>query len=297
MCMRYRKHARGSTRSENLACTYTRCLGTGRSLVWPSQNDGPHREGDEPKPMMYEREKSDLSIVAVRPTNNGEQSSAELVEPMERAKGNTTQTSTCRTQSRGSVSPGLDRVRKAAKGKRKERLTALLHHIDVRLLRVAYLALKRNAAPGVDGVTWQAYGENLEANIADLHRRVHRGNYRALPSRRRMIPKPNGGKRPLGIAALEDKIVQRAVAEVFNAIYEPEFLGFSYGFRPERSQHDALDALAVAVHRKAVNWIVDADIQSFLDRCSQCPPVYDVRSNRTGWSLKALILKPFRLPW
>ncbi len=141
----------------------------------------------------------------------------------------------------------------------------MLHHLDADLLRWSYFALKRRAAVGVDGRTWEAYGENLEENLRDLHGRVHRGAYRALPSRRRMIPKPDGRMRPLGIASIEDKIVQRAVVEILNCVYEREFLGFSYGFRPGRNQHDALDALWVGIRATAVNWIVDADIQSFFD--------------------------------
>jgi RNA-directed DNA polymerase len=143
-----------------------------------------------------------------------------------------------------------------------------LHHVTVDLLKDAYSWLKREAAPGVDGRTWQSYKQNLEANLVELHSRIHRGTYRALPSRRQYIPKPDGRRRPLGIAALEDKIVQRAVVEVLNAIYEEDFLGFSYGFRPGRGQHDALDALAVGITPTKVNWIVDADIAGFFDAVS-----------------------------
>jgi len=168
------------------------------------------------------------------------------------------------------VSPGLDRVRSAARQRKKEKFTALLHHVTVDLLRDAFLALKRRAAPGVDGVTWQDYEANLEGNLQELHGRVLRGTYRAQPVRRRFIPKPGTDKqRPLGIAALEDKIVQRAVVVVLNAIYEEDFLGFSYGFRPGRGQHDALDALSVAICETRVNWILDADIRSFFDGLSQ----------------------------
>jgi RNA-directed DNA polymerase len=177
----------------------------------------------------------------------------------------TMQPTTCRTLSRASVLPGLDRVRQAAQHNPKQRFTALLHHVTVELLTAAYSWLRRDAAPGVDAVTWQEYGENLDARIHKLHARVHRGAYRAQPSRRRMIPKPDGRQRPLGIASLEDKIVQRAVVEVLNAVYESEFLGFSYGFRSGRSQHDALDALAFGIERTKVNWILDADLQSFFD--------------------------------
>lgn len=215
--------------------------------------------------MTYGPQKSDASIVARKPTNNAEGAVAELVERREAAKGNTGQRTTYRTQSRVSVSPGLDRVRQAARASRKARFTALLHHVDVDLLRESFRWLKRDAAPGVDGVTWRVYDENLEANLADLRARIHRGSYRAKPSRRRYIPKPDGRQRPLGIAALEDKIVQRAVVDVLNAIYEVDFIGFSYGFRPGRGQHDALDALAVGIKHTTVDWIVDADIRSFFD--------------------------------
>lgn len=167
------------------------------------------------------------------------------------------------------MSPGVERVREAAKQRKQEKFTALLHHVTVDLLRDAFLALKRQAAPGVDGVTWQAYRQDLEANLQDLHARVHSSGYRAQPVRRRYIPKPDGRQRPLGIAALEDKIVQRAVVEVLNAIYEEDFLGLSYGFRPGRSQHDALDALAYAMEATPVNWILDADIRSYFDRIDQ----------------------------
>jgi group II intron reverse transcriptase/maturase len=153
-----------------------------------------------------------------------------------------------------------------AKRDKEARFTALLHHVDVESLRAAFVALKRLAAPGVDGVTWAAYGRNLEANLRDLHARLHRGGYRAKPSKRVFIPKADGRQRPLGIATVEDKIVQSAVVEVLNAIYETDFLGFSYGFRPGRSQHDALDALAVGIWRKRVSWVLDADIRDFFTR-------------------------------
>ena len=218
--------------------------------------------------MMHGREKSDLSIVATKPANKPGQPGAESVERRERAEGNTGGRHTRRTPSRGSVSQGLDRVRKAAQDKKKERFTALLHHVTVDRLRDAYSRLKREAAPGVDGATWQSYKQDLEIRLMRLHEQVHRGTYRALPSRRRYIPKPDGRQRPLGIAALEDKIVQRAVVQVLNAIYEEDFLGLSYGFRPGRGQHDALDALAVGITMTEVNWIVDADIAGFFDAVS-----------------------------
>ena len=220
--------------------------------------------------MMNGPEKSDSVVVAVKPANKAGPPVAEWVEPRTGTKGNTGQPHTRRTQSRGSVSQGLDCVRNAAKQRKKEKFTALLHHVTVDLLRESFLALKRRAAPGVDGVTWEDYAAGLEGNLLDLHARVHSGGYRALPVRRRFIPKPGTDKqRPLGIAALEDKIVQRALVAVLNAIYEEDFLGFSYGFRPGRSQHDALDALSVAISGTPVNWILDADIRSFFDSVSQ----------------------------
>jgi group II intron reverse transcriptase/maturase len=167
------------------------------------------------------------------------------------------------------VSQALECIRKAAKEKEKERFTALLHHISIDLLEEVFFELKENAAPGVDGLTWKEYEAEIERKLEDLHARLHRGAYRALPSRRVYIPKPDGRQRPLAVAALEDKIVQRATAVVLNAIYEEDFLGFSYGFRPGRSTHDALDALVVGITSTKVNWILDADIRSFFDTVSQ----------------------------
>jgi RNA-directed DNA polymerase len=220
--------------------------------------------------MMHGPEKSDSAIVAMKPPNKTGQPAAEAAERRAEAKENASQHSTRRTQCRESVSQALERVRRAARQRKKERFTALFHHITVDLLRLSFLALKRDAAPGADGVTWQDYGTDLECKLVDLHTRVHRGAYRAQPSRRRYIPKPDGRRRPLAIAALEDKIVQRATAAVLNQIYEEDFLGFSYGFRPNRSQHDALDALMVGIREtKGVNWIIDADIRSFFDTVNQ----------------------------
>jgi retron-type reverse transcriptase len=162
------------------------------------------------------------------------------------------------------VSNDLDRVRRVARKDKDARFTALLHHVDVDRLRAAYFALRPKAAPGVDGVTWADYGLDLEANLLDLHARVHRGGYRAKPSRRAFIPKSDGRQRPLGVAALEDKILQRALVEVLNAIYGSDFVGFSYGFRPGRSPHDALDALAAAIKTRHVNWVLDADFREFF---------------------------------
>ena len=219
--------------------------------------------------MMNGREKSDPAIVARKPTNNAGRLAAESVERRAGTEGNATRQSTSRAQNRIDVSQALDRVRKAARQRKKERFTALLHHVTVERLDAAFLALKRDAAAGVDGLTWRTYDADRERNLADLHDRVHRGAYRAQPSRRQYIPKADGRQRPLAIAALEDKIVQRAVAQVLNAIYEEDFLGFSYGFRPGRGQHDALDALCVGITRRKVNYILDADIRSFFDEVSQ----------------------------
>jgi group II intron reverse transcriptase/maturase len=218
--------------------------------------------------MMNEPKKSDLTKVARKLANNAARAVTESVERRVGTEGNANQQSTDRTQCRARVSQALGRVRQAAKTRRKERFTALLHHISIDLLRLSFYALGRQAAPGVDGVTWQDYEADLESNLQDLHARVHRGAYRALPSRRKYIPKPDGRQRPLGIAALEDKILQRAVVAVLNAIYEEDFLGFSYGFRPKRSQHHALDALMVGIQRRKVNWILDADYRSFFDMMS-----------------------------
>ena len=218
--------------------------------------------------MMHGHEKSDPAIVARKLANKDGQLSAAPMEPRAGAEGNAIRHGMRRTPSRESLSHGLDRVWQAAKAHKGERFTALLHHLAVDLLKSAYGWLRKEAAAGVDGVTWVAYGEGLERKLLDLHDRIHRGAYRAQPSRRVYIPKPDGRERPLGIAALEDKIVQRALVEVLNAIWECDFLGFSYGFRPGRSQHDALDALAVGIGQRKVNWILDADIAGFFDAVS-----------------------------
>jgi RNA-directed DNA polymerase len=219
--------------------------------------------------MMHGGGKSDSAIVAVKPANKAERSAAELVEPRAETKGNASQHHTHRTPRRASVPPGLERIRQTAKERKKERFTALLHHVSIELLAEEFFALEERAAPGVDGLTWRDYEQNLAGNLADLHARIHRGAYRPQPSRRVMIPKADGGQRLLAVAALEDKIVQRATAAVLNAIYEQDFLGFSYGFRPRRGAHDALDALVVAIERQKVNFIVDADIRSFFDAVNQ----------------------------
>jgi len=218
--------------------------------------------------VTHGHEKSDSAIVAKKPPNKAGKPAAEAVEPRAGTKGNTGQQRTRRAQIRESVSQALDRVRQAARQRKKEKFTALLHHISIETLEVAFYALKRKAAPGVDGVTWQEYEADLERRLIDLHGRIHRGAYRPQPSRRTYIPKADGRQRPLAIAALEDKIVQGATVLVLNAIYEEDFLGFSYGFRPGRGAHDALDALAVGITSRKVNYILDADIRSFFDSVS-----------------------------
>ena len=218
---------------------------------------------------MNGRERSDPAIVARKPPNAAGRPAAEAVERRAGAEGNANQQRTFRAQDRASVTQGLARVRQVAREKKKERFTTLLHHISPALLRLSFFALKRDAAPGVDGMTWRDYEKELEPRLAALHDRVHSGAYRPEPSRRRYIPKPDGRQRPLAVAALEDKILQRATATVLNAIYEVDFLGFSYGFRPRRGQHDALDALVVGIEPRRVNWILDADIRSFFDAVSQ----------------------------
>jgi RNA-directed DNA polymerase len=211
---------------------------------------------------MNERGKSDSPVVPAKPPNKT--SVAEVVEERGLAKGNTANTAHPGRRAGSGVSHGLDRVRQVARQDKEARFTALLHHVDLARLRAAYWAIRPSAAPGVDGVTWTAYGQDLEVNLRDLHGRLHAGRYRVSPSRRVYIPKADGRQRPLGIATLEDKIAQRAVVEVLNAIYEVDFRGFSYGFRPGRSPHHALDALAVGVERKRVNWVLDADIREFF---------------------------------
>jgi group II intron reverse transcriptase/maturase len=217
---------------------------------------------------MHVLEKSDCAVVPVNQPNKEGQPSAEAGEGRAQTRENIVQSHMRPTQSGKRMSQGLDGVRKAAKERKQERFTALLHHMSVRLLRDSFYALQRKASPGVDGVTWQEYEAGLEDRLVDLHSRVHRGAYRAKPSRRVFIPKADGRQRPLGIAALEDKIVQQAVATILNHIYEVDFKGFSYGFRPGRSPHQALDALTVGIQRKRVNWVLDADIRGFFDNLS-----------------------------
>jgi RNA-directed DNA polymerase len=216
-------------------------------------------------PDTYAREGSDCAVVPVKQPNKEACASAEVVEGRAQTEENDARPGTRPTRSGERVSQGLGGVRQAARERKQERVTALLHHLSVDLLRESYYALKRNAAPGVDGVRWGEYENGLEDRLKDLHGRVHRGAYRAQPSRRVYIPKADGRQRPLGIAALEDKIVQQAVVAILNEIYEVDFRGFSYGFRPGRSPHQALDALNAGIRRKRVNWILDADIRGFFD--------------------------------
>ncbi|HEV3037514.1 MAG TPA: reverse transcriptase domain-containing protein [Candidatus Angelobacter sp.] len=220
--------------------------------------------------MMNEAGKSDRFIVPEKSPNQAGQPGAEGMEGRDLVERNLGQQNTFRTQSREDVHSALERVREVARKSKETRFTALFHYVsNPQMLEHAYKQLEKNAAPGVDGETWQHYGEDLEANLQDLSHRLQRGAYRAKPVRRRFIPKSDGRMRPLGVTALEDKIVQRAAVEVMNAIYEQDFAEFSYGFREGRSQHDALDALYLGVEEKKVNWILDVDIRAFFDSLSQ----------------------------
>jgi RNA-directed DNA polymerase len=220
--------------------------------------------------MTNEHGKSDRPILPEKSPNPSGRLCREEMEGRGLAKGNLSQQNTFRTQGREDVHSALERVREAARKNKETRFTALFHHVyHPEMLEYAFLQLKKGAAPGVDGETWQHYGEDLEANLQDLSHRLQRGAYRAKPVRRRFIPKSDGRMRPLGVTSLEDKIVQRAAAEVMNAIYEEDFAGFSYGFRPGRSQHDALDRLYVGIDEGKVNWVLDVDIRAFFDSLSQ----------------------------
>jgi RNA-directed DNA polymerase len=218
---------------------------------------------------MHDHGKSDSPVVPAKPPNNAGVPVAEAVEERGLPKENAASKPRPGRRAGQGAPSELDRVRQVAQGNKEARFTALLHHVSVDRLRAAYGALRPKAVAGVDGVTWEDYGQNLEANLQDLHERVHRGSYRAKPVRRAYIPKRDGRLRPLGIAALEDKILQRAVVEVLNGIYEADFCGFSYGFRPGRSPHDALDALAAGILRKKVNWVLDADIRDYFTSLDQ----------------------------
>lgn len=227
---------------------------------------GPRREDESHNAAMNGHEKSDNPIVPEKPANKAAPRAAEPVEGRRLTKGNLNQTDMPRTQGRKTdMSSGLERIRQAAARDKGRQFTALLHHVTPEALLEAFEGLNPKACPGVDGRTWKQYEKNAQVNVRDLHDRIHRGAYRAIPSKRAYIPKPDGGLRPLGIAALEDKIVQSAVARVLGAIYEVDFLGFSYGFRPERDCHQALDALAYGITRMKVNWVLDADIRGYFD--------------------------------
>jgi RNA-directed DNA polymerase len=247
--------------------------------------------------MMTDHGKSDNSVLPRKSSNKARQRVAERMEGRELAKGKTLKQTTPRTQGRRGVPSALERIREVAQKDRKQRFTALLHHAyAVDRLRESYFRLKREATPGIDGETWRHYGEKLEENLQDLSERLKRGAYRARPVQRVYIPKADGRQRPIGVPVLEDKIVQRAVAEVMGAIYEQDFLGFSYGFRPGRSTHQALDALAVGLMTKKVNWVLDADIRGFLETSSYYTPFHERLSKRVAWISMTLIYKPFRFP-
>src|ERR1700685_1076632 len=218
------------------------------------------------KTHMHGGGESYSGVVPMKRSNAGRGGPKEIVEGRPLAKENMEEHDPCRTQSRESGPNGLDRVRQAAKGDKELKFTALLHHVNVDRLRSSYRGLKKHAAAGVDGVTWQEYGDGLEERLEDLHGRIHRGAYHAQPSRRVWISKPDGRRRALGIAALEDKIVQHAVVEVLNQIWEEDFLDFSYGFRPGRSQHDALDALYTGITQRRGEYALCLEIRSFFDK-------------------------------
>ena len=235
------------------------------SSVPEPQGTGGTGKAQSHNPVVHADEKSDTPIVPMKPSNKGDDP-AEMVEGRGVAKGNADKNPAPRTQCRTScASMGLEGVRVVARQDKTVRFTALLHHITPQLLVESFYALRHDAAAGVDGVTWRDYEQGLYERVHGLHREIHTGAYRAKPSRRVLIPKADGRQRPLGIASLEDKVVQQAVVTVLNMIYEEDFLGFSYGFRHGRSQHDALDALTVGIKSQNVNWIIDADISSFFD--------------------------------
>jgi group II intron reverse transcriptase/maturase len=240
-----------------------------RESPQPPTGNGPEGRAGKaksPKPAMYGCGQSDNSVVPTKLLNKMGDAMAEAVEERGLTKENADQQNAPRTQCRTrGVPSALERVRQAALRSRNEQFSSLFHHITTERLKAAFLKIKQDAAPGVDGVTWEQYVENLDKNVENLHVRLQRGAYRAKPSRRTYIPKPDGRQRPLGVATLEDKIVQRAVAEVLNAIYEVDFLGFSYGFRPRRQAHQAIDALAIGIRFKKISWILDADVRGYFD--------------------------------
>jgi group II intron reverse transcriptase/maturase len=261
-----RKSCTDPTRSETLCMSGSFSHGSSEISSVPGAT-WPGRAGkvNDRNPAIDAVEKSDTPIVPKKLSNKGILP-AEIVEGRGVAKGNVDESPASRTQSRNhDASMGLEGIRETAKRNRKCRFTALLHHVTPSLLVESFYALRKQAAAGVDGVTWQEYETLLYGRVHELHREIHTGAYRAQPSRRVFIPKADGKQRPLGIAALEDKIVQQAITTVLNAVYEQDFLGFSYGFRQGRGQHDALDALSEGIAGRKVNWILDADIRSFFD--------------------------------
>jgi RNA-directed DNA polymerase len=240
--------------------------------------------------MMDGPRKSDNPIVLEKLPNKIPLGVAEVTEGRGLTKGNPLEQNMLRTQGRGGMPRALERVREAVRGNKGGRFTALFHHVyDVDRLREAYAGLKREAVAGVDGETWRQYGEALEGNLQDLSQRLKRGAYRAKPAQRAYVPKADGSQRPIGIPTLEDKIVQRATVQVLNAIYEEDFLGFSYGFRPGRSPHSALDALSVGIMRRKVSWVLDADIRGFLETSSYCTPSHERLAKRCCWVPNTLI--------
>src|ERR1700685_2426708 len=253
--------------------------------------DRPAGEGKSRTARVYVFEESDSGTVPMNHSNKSGRPPTESEEGRPLIKENTHQSSTLSTQSEVGVSQGLAGVRRAARERKEMKFTALLHHLTVALLRDSFYALKRKAAPGVDGVTWQEYETGLEGRLADLHSRVHRGGYRAKPSRRVYIPKADGQQRPLGVAALEDKIIQQAVVTILNQIYEVDFKGYSYGFRPGPSPHQALDALTVGIQRKRVNWVLDADIRGFFDNLSHEWTMKFIEHRVADWRILRLIRK------
>lgn len=233
--------------------------------VLPADSAGRPEKANSRNAGVHKAEESDCGVVPMNQPNKGAQATEEAGEGRPRTKENIARSNTPPAQNGRGVSQGLSGVRRVARERKDERFTSLLHHLNVDLLRQSYYALKRKAAPGVDGVRWGEYQEGLEDRLKDLHSRIHRGTYRAQPVRRVYIEKADGRQRPLGIASLEDKIVQHGLVTILNEIYEVDFKGFSYGFRPGREPHQALDALNVGIARKRVNWILDADIKGFFD--------------------------------
>lgn len=262
----FREGSQGAAESKNLSMCGN-SMGENRETPAAPRGDdlGRSEKGDRNADMYAAGESDDSILPAKRANNGGPEAPAEPVEGRESAKGNTIHKTTHRTQRRKGVSFELEGVRRVASRDKGVRFTALLHHVTEELLQASYRALNPKAVPGVDEVTWKEYGHGLEDRIRDLHARVQSGAYRAQPSKRIYLLKPDGRQRPIGIAAMEDKIVQMAMGTVLEQIYEEEFLGFSYGFRPGRSQHNALDALAVALRQRKVNWVLDADIRGFFD--------------------------------